>query len=577
MALTTNYSWYLPTVYGDTDAWGTQLNTTLQAIDTQVKATDTIAQAALPKAGGTMAGAIVMGANKVTGVGAGTASTDAVNLSQIQAAVSNHSTAVAGTVDAITATMSPTLTAYITNAVYRIRSGGLNTVAAPTINIDGLGIKTIKKGASVALVGGDTGAVGHELYLTYNGTDMLILNPIAASLAVNTFNGQQTYNAPTAFNEAPLVVTAGVTAWDMSTQGPDAAIVWATANNLTITNPTAFPSNYSRGTIRISNGTGAARTISWGAAFITLGVGAVLPSTIASGDTKIIRYWTLASNVYIVASDTMVAAAPPIVTVRQTVATGPVDTAGLPTFLPATSASLSITSQNLTSTAPLVSTAAQGATASGQINVTNVATANITWGPVTASNTNYLYVNTSTGAAGFTILTPIYQYGGTPAVTSGQFTFNYSEMQGYMGNGTTAPATPLVFVGEVVAGAATITSTIAYAYNGFYDSGYTATLPGAGIAVNKNSNVGNSECTVSVLIQCTTADLGYSIGDTILLLTVAGQGSTQNGNTMYTSRNSAGFVTNGTGPICVGAKTTGVNSSLTVASWKYKVISKRLW
>lgn len=35
---TTNYSWDQPTVGGDEDTWGTELNTTLEAIDTDLKA-----------------------------------------------------------------------------------------------------------------------------------------------------------------------------------------------------------------------------------------------------------------------------------------------------------------------------------------------------------------------------------------------------------------------------------------------------------------------------------------------------------------------------------------------------------
>jgi microcystin-dependent protein len=38
MSTTTNYAWTMPTVGGDADVWGDELNTTIQAIDTQVKA-----------------------------------------------------------------------------------------------------------------------------------------------------------------------------------------------------------------------------------------------------------------------------------------------------------------------------------------------------------------------------------------------------------------------------------------------------------------------------------------------------------------------------------------------------------
>lgn len=45
----------------------------------------TTANAALPKAGGTMTGAIAMGSNKITGLGAGTTTTDATNYTQLSA------------------------------------------------------------------------------------------------------------------------------------------------------------------------------------------------------------------------------------------------------------------------------------------------------------------------------------------------------------------------------------------------------------------------------------------------------------------------------------------------------------
>ena len=51
--------------------------------------------------------------------------------------------------------------------------------------------------------------------------------------------------------------------------------------------------------------------------------------------------------------------------VRQTVAAGPVDTAGLPTFLPATSGSFTLTGQNVSSSAPLVAAAGSSRSRSG--------------------------------------------------------------------------------------------------------------------------------------------------------------------------------------------------------------------
>lgn len=66
MATTANYGWTKPTVGADNGTWGTTLNTTLDSIDSQVKTTAdaasaaaTTANAALPKAGGTMTGRIL--------------------------------------------------------------------------------------------------------------------------------------------------------------------------------------------------------------------------------------------------------------------------------------------------------------------------------------------------------------------------------------------------------------------------------------------------------------------------------------------------------------------------------------
>ena len=164
------------------------------------------------------------------------------------------------------------------------------------------------------------------------------------------------------------------------------------------------------------------------------------------------------------------------VPVRQTVISGPVDTSasGLPTFLPSTSASTTLTTQNIsTGSNAVVATSANGFTSTGATNSVGIATSNFSWS-LPASTTSYLYVSISGGTftAGSTTLQPIYQAGGTPSTTNGQFTFNTSQMIGYMGNGSSAPQANIVFVGEAVTGASSVTSTIAYSYQGKYDSGY---------------------------------------------------------------------------------------------------------
>ena len=55
---TPNYSWYQGTIGGDSGSWGGSLNSTISSQDTTVKAVSDVANAALPKAGGTMTGRI---------------------------------------------------------------------------------------------------------------------------------------------------------------------------------------------------------------------------------------------------------------------------------------------------------------------------------------------------------------------------------------------------------------------------------------------------------------------------------------------------------------------------------------
>lgn len=56
--LTVNYGWTKPVVGGDTDAWGGELNSDLDGIDSTVFAVSGVANAALPLAGGILTGAL---------------------------------------------------------------------------------------------------------------------------------------------------------------------------------------------------------------------------------------------------------------------------------------------------------------------------------------------------------------------------------------------------------------------------------------------------------------------------------------------------------------------------------------
>jgi len=72
---TANYSWDLPAVGGSSGTWGTELNTiigdTTTGIDAIVKAVSVVANAAVPKAGGTMTGDLVILTENYTTVNSG--------------------------------------------------------------------------------------------------------------------------------------------------------------------------------------------------------------------------------------------------------------------------------------------------------------------------------------------------------------------------------------------------------------------------------------------------------------------------------------------------------------------------
>jgi hypothetical protein len=92
--------------------------------------------------------------------------------------------------DTYTATLAPVPSAYNSDQVYAIKIPNANTSATPTLNLNSLGAKTIKKGNSAALSPGDlqAGMVG---LFHYNGTDMILLNPAKAVL-----RGKQTIWVP---------------------------------------------------------------------------------------------------------------------------------------------------------------------------------------------------------------------------------------------------------------------------------------------------------------------------------------------------------------------------------------------
>ena len=173
-----------------------------------------------------------MGNNKLTSMAAGTAAADSVNLGQVQSAVIAHAATVGGTADAITLTFSPVFAAYTAKMRFRFTASGANTITNPTVNIDGMGAKTVKKLNSVALEAGDIAGAGHVCDCVYDGTDVLLLNfaPMTVS-EPNTFTAMQTFNKPT-LHPFSLLADAATIAWDMAANSDNVKILLSASRNL---------------------------------------------------------------------------------------------------------------------------------------------------------------------------------------------------------------------------------------------------------------------------------------------------------------------------------------------------------
>ncbi len=121
-----------------------------------------------------------MGGQKHTGVGNASARNHYPSVGQIQDQALTF-VAAAGTVDALTATFSPAVTALVDGMEFAIRASGANTSTTPTLNVNSIGAKTITKLGNQALLAGDIRASGHEMRLRYHssGDRFELLNPAA--------------------------------------------------------------------------------------------------------------------------------------------------------------------------------------------------------------------------------------------------------------------------------------------------------------------------------------------------------------------------------------------------------------
>lgn len=399
----------------------------------------------------------------------------------------------------------------------------------------------------------------------------------------NIFATQPTGNVPAAFLDQNFAALGAIDCIPGTVAGIDALVYTPAANAPSIT-------SY----VQLQGFSFRAVASNTGGVTFRVGVLAVLnvykPSTggpvaLVAGDIQNNGYYQLYYDVNlngglggfhiygtVVAGGGSAGATPPV---RQTVLNGPVDMNGLPDFGGV------IGSTTVTQTGTIIVTSAQGFSSSGSVDRVGQIT-NAAWTGLSTNGTMFLWLDVAingTCTTGSTTLTPIYQFGGTPSTTNGQITFNVQEMTCYVGNGGAAPATYRVLVGEVTVAAGVVSAIIWYALQGRYFAPFTATLPAAGVAVSKSHNLGTNFILSApyILMECTTNDSGYVVGDRVVnpSSNASGGGYGPTPNTF--SRLLVRFTGASTQPFRLNNLVGGTEVIPTAASWRYSLIVNRGW
>ena len=119
-----------------------------------------------------MLAALNMGSQKITSLAAGTAASDAVRLDQVQ----THYGTATGTCDALVVSIATALSYVDGMIVNVVTPGGFSTAASPTINVSGLGVKSIVDDSSNYLYYADISGMASLVYVNAIGK-FVLTNP----------------------------------------------------------------------------------------------------------------------------------------------------------------------------------------------------------------------------------------------------------------------------------------------------------------------------------------------------------------------------------------------------------------
>lgn len=130
-----------------------------------------------------------------------------------------------GTASAMLATFTPTITELSDGLLIAIRAVGANTIAAPTLNVDGLGVRPITKDGGQALVDNDIPGATAELLLRYSAahTSWELYNPTINLDLISSTQGAILYRNATEWVE----LAPGADGQVLETHGAAANPVWA--------------------------------------------------------------------------------------------------------------------------------------------------------------------------------------------------------------------------------------------------------------------------------------------------------------------------------------------------------------
>lgn len=259
--------------------------------------------------------------------------------------------------------------------------------------------------------------------------------------------------------------------------------------------------------------------------------------------------------------------------VRQSIIAGAVDGNGFPAFGGSTGGT------NVTFNSSI-----QVSAANGPLDIYGLIT-NPNWTGLNAIANGTAYLGLSVASNGacttvFSALRPIYQWGQNPSISSGQYTFVIQNMTMYLGNGTTAVAVPVIFIGEATMASSVVSAITWYQLYRRYRSANTNTLPSSGTPISFNHNLGFLPADIDLIFTCLTAEGGFSIGDEIHIpqfeyVNISGSVVVQP-LIQWANLQSCGFTT-GSNANYYFTKNGGGLVALTNANWAYHMTAKGNW